>query len=919
MGNKYLDGVDEYVNEDDWRVKENSNAHYSFGTLNKHISGMVSSDYWLYRVYPKEIREGHIEGDYHIHDLGDLTFYCCGYSLKDIIKKGIKGISNIPRSKPAKHFDSILAQIANITTIYQNEAAGAVAFNNFDTLLAPFVKNDGLEYNDVYQAMQSFIFQINSNSRGGAEPAFSNITFDLTPSKDIVDERVWIEGKQNGFKYRDCQKEMDMINKAFYEIMLKGDADDAPFAYPIPTYNIHERFDWENSNNKGLWKMAGRYGTPYFSNFLNSDMNPEDARSMCPLGGEEKVLVKSTRGRGLEYSKIKNIYEGNGNHEVREIYSDGRFVKGIFNKWENQELIEVELENGHSIKMTKTHLNYIKKDKNEDILELTGEELDEGYYLPYSLNEFEGEGGSYDLGYFIGAYAGDGSLNKDTSVTFSLNQDSKKDVLYQLKEIAINYFGAEVVVKENEDTELVTLRVLSKGIVGICKDFVGGKGIEKHYTAKTYGMSKEFRQGVLQGHLDTDGGNRNRIYTSSEKMVESINMLTATLGTTTSIYKDERDKKITYSDNPNYAVLIYQLNRKNYGDVWFKQNNRLWIKIKNKKEIRGSVGYCFEVEDGIPMFTVGTTGILTHNCRLNIDKRELKKRGGGLFGSYDKTGSIGVVTINLPRIGYLSENVIEFYNRLKGKMELAKESLEIKREFINQRLEDGMFPAFKEYVGHFKNHFSTIGMLGMNEMCHNLLGVGINSEDGHAFSEEVLEFMREVVMNFQEETGNLYNLEATPAESTCYRLAMKDCRRWEDIYIKNGDYNKEPYYTNSCHLPVDEVQNLEHLFNHQNDLQTKFTGGTVVHVYLQNSISGEKVKKLVKKICENYKIPYFSFSPVYSICDEHGFVNGFQEKCPICGQSVESYQRITGYIRQVSKFNSGKKAEFYDRNQLEVE
>lgn len=304
-------------------------------------------------------------------------------------------------------------------------------------------------------------------------------------------------------------------------------------------------------------------------------------------------------------------------------------------------------------------------------------------------------------------------------------------------------------------------------------------------------------------------------------------------------------------------------------------------------------------------------------CRLRLDKRELLKRGGGLFGSAEKTGSIGVVTLNLPRYGYSAKDKETLFDLIDTYMTLAKVSLELKRKFLQEQIDRGLLPAFSEYVGTIDNHFSTIGLLGLNEMCHNFIGKGINTEEGHKLSVEVLEHMREKVADFQEETGNLYNLEATPAESTCYRLAMKDVRRYDDIYTKTGE-NNEPYYTNSCHLPVDEVENITHLFDHQNDLQKEFTGGTVVHVYLEESISGDKIKKILKNVCEKYEVPYISFSPVYSVCSEHGFLKGYYEQCPNCGQTTESYQRITGYIRPISKFNAGKRAEFFDRKQIVV-
>ncbi len=577
----YINKIDEYMDKIDWRVTENSNAHYSYGALNKYISEMQSRDYWLHRVYPSHIANGYKNGDFHIHDLGSLTVYCCGYSLLDIIIKGVKGISNIPSSKPAKHFGSLLAQVANLTTIYQNEIAGAVAFSSFDTLTAPFVKEDNLDYDGVKQIMQSFIFQINSNSRGGAEPAFSNLTFDLMVPEDMKGKPAIVAGKALDYHYSECQAEMDMINKAFFEVMLEGDSNGAVHSYPIPTYNIHKAFDWNRENETLLWEMTGKYGIPYFANFINSDMNPEDARSMC--------------------------------------------------------------------------------------------------------------------------------------------------------------------------------------------------------------------------------------------------------------------------------------------------------------------------------------------CRLRLDKRELVKRNGGLFGSGEKTGSIGVVTLNLPRYAYEAESKEQFFEILDRNLILAKDSLVIKRTFLQKQMERGLLPAFTEYVGTLDNHFSTIGYVGGNEMCVNLLGEDIVSDNGYQFMHDVLEYMRGRMQDFQEETGDLFNLEATPAESTAYKLAARDRKIYKDIFAQGEDV---PYYTNSCHIPVKQVKDIHSLYAHQHKLQALHTGGTVIHNYLETSLSGEKAKAIVKYVTENFEAPYTSLSPVYSICSTHGFIHGHVASCPHCGEPAESYQRVTGYIRPVSRFNDGKKEEFKDRRQL---
>ena len=581
----YLNKIDGYISKNDWRVTENSNAHYSFGALNKFISEMLSRDYWLHNVSPDSITNAYKNGDLHIHDLGALTIYCCGYSLMEIIYKGVRGLSNVPISKPARHFRSLLAQIANLTTIYQNEIAGAVAFSSFDTLTAPYVKEDKLSYLEVKQAMQGFIFQINSNSRGGAEPAFSNLTFDLIVPSDMKDKAVTFSGEQLTYNYSECQKEMDMINKAFYEVMLEGDANGAVHSYPIPTYNIHKEFDWNRKNDDLLWEMAGKYGIPYFANFINSDMKPEDARSMC--------------------------------------------------------------------------------------------------------------------------------------------------------------------------------------------------------------------------------------------------------------------------------------------------------------------------------------------CRLRLDKRELVKRNGGLFGSGEKTGSIGVVTINLPRYAYEARTEKELFELIAKNMDLAKEALTIKRNFLQGQLNKGLLPAFSEYVGTLNNHFSTIGYVGANEMCENFLGKDILSQEGYDLVFRVLNFMRERMKDYQEETGDLFNLEATPAESTAYKLAARDKEIFGRSILSQG--KDIPYYTNSCHIPVARVESIDQVYKHQHKLQALHTGGTVIHNYLESSISGDKAKRIIKYVSENYQAPYSSLSPVYSICKRHGFIHGNQDVCPFCGEPVESYQRVTGYIRPISKFNAGKKEEFKDRKQMKGE
>ncbi|NLK62276.1 MAG: ribonucleoside triphosphate reductase [Fusobacteria bacterium] len=579
----FKDVVNNYVKSEDWRVKENSTVTYSVGGLILHNSGAVTANYWLSEVYDDEIASAHKNGDFHIHDLSMLTAYCAGWSLKQLIQEGLGGVPGKITSAPAKHLTTLANQMVNFLGIMQNEWAGAQAFSSFDTYLAPFVKVDNLSYKEVKQAVQSFVFGVNTPSRWGTQSPFSNITLDWTVPNDLANEKAIVGGKELDFTYGDCQAEMDLVNRAFLEIMLEGDANGRGFQYPIPTYNITKDFMWDSDNAKLLFEMTAKYGTPYFQNFINSDLEPGDVRSMC--------------------------------------------------------------------------------------------------------------------------------------------------------------------------------------------------------------------------------------------------------------------------------------------------------------------------------------------CRLQLDKRELKKKTGGLFGSGEKTGSIGVVTINLPRIAHLSKNKDDFYSRLSKLMDISKRSLEIKRAVTTKLLNEGLYPYSKRYLGNFDSHFSTIGLVGMNEMAINAnwIKVDMTKEEAQNFSIEVLDFMRNRLSDYQEETGNLYNLEATPAESTAYRLAKMDVERYSDIKVAGED---KPYYTNSCHLPVGFTDDIFDALDIQDKLQTKFTGGTVFHTFLGEKISDwETTMNLVKKIAYNYRLPYYTISPTYSICSSCGYIDGEEYSCPTCGKATETYSRITGYYRPIQHWNDGKSEEFKQRKE----
>lgn len=568
-----------YLSQTDWRVNENSSINYSLGGLILHNAGAITANYWLHHIYSEAIAEAHKNGDFHLHDLSMFSGYCAGWSLRQLLELGFGGVRGKINSKPAKHFSTAIWHMINFLGTMQNEWAGAQAFSSFDTYLAPFVKNENLSFKEVKQHIQSFIYSLNTPSRWGTQPPFTNITLDWVCPEDLANKLAIIGGKESSFYYKDCQAEMDLINKAFLEVMLEGDANGRGFAYPIPTYNITKDFNWDSENAELLFQMTAKYGTPYFQNFINSDLNPSDVRSMC--------------------------------------------------------------------------------------------------------------------------------------------------------------------------------------------------------------------------------------------------------------------------------------------------------------------------------------------CRLQLDKRELRRRGGGLFGADEFTGSIGVVTINMPRIGYLSKNEEEFFARLDKLMDLAKDSLECKRKTIQKLMQQGLYPYTKRYLRSFDNHFSTIGLVGMHECCLNFLKKSIASEEGYAFTEKVLLHMRHRLSNYQEETGNLYNLEATPAEGTSYRLAKIDHEKFADIIQSGTD---DPYYTNSSNLPVDYTENVFEALKLQEGFQTKYTGGTVFHVFLGESLpDAQSCRKLIQQIVNNFRIPYVSISPTFSVCENHGRFAGKQELCPHCGKEMEIYSRITGYYRAVSFWNKGKKEEFKDR------
>ncbi len=590
-----IDLIEKYLERLDWKVRENSNMAYSLQGLNNYVSSEITKTYWLNKIYTPEVRQAHISGDIHIHDLGLLSVYCVGWDLQDLLLSGFRGAPGKAESSPAKHFRSALGQIVNFFYTLQGEAAGAQAFANFDTLLAPFIRYDNLSYREVKQALQEFVFNVNVPTRVGFQTPFTNLTMDLEPPENLKGQHVIIGGQFQQETYGDFQEEMNILNQAFLEVMSEGDAKGRVFTFPIPTYNITEGFNWDNPGLDRLWEVTAKYGIPYFANFVNSDMSPDDARSMC--------------------------------------------------------------------------------------------------------------------------------------------------------------------------------------------------------------------------------------------------------------------------------------------------------------------------------------------CRLRLDVRSLERRGGGLFGANPLTGSIGVVTINMAAIGYRASSEDEFLEGLERMMEVARTSLESKRKVLERFSEQGLYPYTRFYLRHVKqrygkywsNHFSTIGLIGMNEACLNLMGKDLADPDAVAFAGRVLDFMRDKLIMFQQETGNLYNLEATPGEGTAYRLAKLDKKRYPSIAIRNMEETGTPFYTNSTQLPVNHTTDIIEVLDLQEPLQSRYTGGTVLHVFLGEAAPDPAaVRDFIRMVCSRYSLPYFTITPSFSICPDHGYLRGEVPKCPDCGQATEVYSRVVGYLRPVNQWNDGKQAEFTIRSRFKV-
>lgn len=890
--------MNEYLRQDDWRVKANANQGYSLGGMILNISGKITANYWLNNVYPEEVGVAHRNGDYHIHDLDMLSGYCAGWSLRSLLNEGFNGVANKVESNPPKHVSSALLQMVNFLGSLQNEWAGAQAFSSFDTYLAPFVRVDKLSYEELKQRIQEFIYNLNVPSRWGTQTPFTNLTFDIHCPEDIRDDIPLIGGKEVDFKYGDLQKEMDMINKAYMEVMIAGDAHGRIFTFPIPTYNISKDFDWDSANSELLFEMTAKYGLPYFQNFINSELKPNQIRSMCPLSADTKVLVRINGT--VHRSLIKDI-----DAKEFETFYCGEWHQAKLVKVEPQRKIKVTTSSGDVITFGEHHLQPVyRKDKFETI---EVKKLKKGDWLPFNKHSYDSEFGSYKLGFAIGAYLGDGSRNSGETggVTYTIGNKEGSLRTIELLRGFWEELGYRFTVKEEKN--IWRINVGGNSFQVLRRFVTGTTALTKGLDGELFRTSKLTRLGVIDGLMMTDGSReKRRVYSFSKKLVEDVRDLVHGLGLKALLNKEDtrttEDGKL--SDNVCYCLSLPL--RTSYGKHFKEAEGFTLYQVTDitEQEVSSDL-YCFEVENEEHLFTLAN-GLVTHNCRLQLDLRELLKRGNGLFGSAEQTGSVGVVTINCARLGYVFKGDKEgLYKRLDYLMGLAKTSLEIKRKEVQKHMDQGLFPFTKRYLGTLRNHFSTIGVNGINEMIRNFTNdkFDITSEEGHAFAIEFLDHVRAKMVEYQEETGNLYNLEATPAEGTTYRFAKEDKKRWPDI-IQAGTA-KNNYYTNSSQLPVGFTDDPFEALEMQDDLQRKYTGGTVLHLYMGERIStSHACKELVKRALTHFKLPYITITPTFSICPKHGYIAGEHKFCPLCDDELVARKKRA--LLKCQKVGTGK-------------
>lgn len=902
MANETIDvkkSIEEYMYQTDWRVKANANQSYSVGGMILNVIGKVVANYWLNEVYPKEAANAHRNGDVHIHDLDFLGGYCCGHSLRALLQEGFAGVAGKTSATPPKHFSAALGQMANFLGTMQNEWAGAQAFSSFDTFLAPFVAYDKLDYTQVKQEIQEFIYCCGTSSRWGGQTVFSNITLDIKVPEDLRDKPVLIGGIDTGTTYKDYQAEMDLINLALLDVMSAGDKDGRPFTFPIPTYNITNDWDWDSPVANKIFEVTAKYGYPYFSNYISSDMSPSDVRSMAFIGSQD-IIYKDKFGR-VSKNELRHLVNNwyNAEEDNKPQYKflmDGEFVdvtemfKIPYKDY--GEYVEVTLDNGYVERFSIDHKCAVITSDGIKIKMSQDLQAGDKFLLsskPWNCSNI----GTYETGKILGYYLAEG-WKRNNEIYFAININHK-EIVDEIVKFFSN-LGSRTTVEKHEDVNIFTVHVYGKTGLGLINTYImGERATEKRLLCNVWDMSNDFRQGMLDGYIATDGSIKNDsiAHTTNKELIKDLKYLGSSVGKifresvnekNTRYFKEDKSDLETFT---SYKLDVYRCEQSDKG---------YHVPVKSIRFIKSKAEFVYNFTVNTPEHLVQLPdGVISHQCcRLRLDLRELLKKGNGLFGSAEQTGSIGVVTLNMARIGYLyKDGYPSNYNQLKQHIktlcEIAKEALEVKRKFLTDRLEAGFYPFTKRWLGTYRNFFSTIGVNGMNEMIRNYTNDvdDITTPNGKDMAEDLLNYIRDLMVEFQKETGHLYNLEATPAEGATTRFAREDKKRYPNI-IQAGTEDA-PFYTNSSQLPVDFTDDPFEALDLQDSLQTKYTGGTVLHIYLnQRMSSGEICKKFVKKVLTNYNLPYISITPVFSVCPKHGYIAGEHKFCPICEHELEA-------------------------------
>jgi len=856
----------------------------------------------LNEEYPSWVSKMHYDGDFHVHNLSKgYVPYCFGADLLTIFHRGL--ITRRLRSKPARHLDAACDHIINFFGINQQEWAGAQAFSHVNTLLAPFA--EGMAHDEVKQDIQRLIYNLNGPWRYGYQTIFSNFIMDLETPYFYKDQYVIKGGDVLDNTYEDYKDEAEMVHKAFWEVLTEGDAYGNVFSFPIPTINITKDVDWDTEVMDLIIDNTIRRGQSYFFNFIGTGLDPNMYRAMCCLVGDTKIISRGSRG--ISYKNIKEF----SNSEHMDVLVEGEFKPADWFRTTTNVVYKVTFANNQTVIFSENHPHITKRGI------VTSDKLILDDWVPFSLKGYEGEGGSYELGKLIGLYVAEGS-DKKNGKTFSLNPE-EDDIVNFIKKFASDNFGASITISESvsEYGTAINVHVNSRTFKELIDEFVGGNlATNKYLKSKVFKMSKTFRKGLWDGWREGDGSSRNRICTVSEQLKEDACALLSSIGNVGSIIIDNRTSENgKLGDNPLYIVRGYSLTRNKYKDIFEIDKDRMWIKVKSiEKEYGTRSVYDFDMATDEEMFQLAN-GLITHNCRLNLDMSDFP--AGGRWAFEGGTGSLGVVTLNMARVGYLSKDDDEIFERIDDLMDKSKEILLRKEEIVTASRDNlGLMPTATYYDVNFNNFFRTVGMLGFNELFLNY--TGDNLTEDMRLAESILDFMRNKTIEMSRETGKRFNLEETPGEGSSWELALKDKAKYKDIITMGS--GKDSYYSAMIPASHQELQ-FSNMISVGDRLLNKFTGGTAFRVNVgENNPDPRGMKKLVRSIAYNTRIPYYDFNVTFSKCSKCGNESKATfDVCPNCGsRDVKTYTRVVGYYRDISNFNPGKMEEYKNRVRYEL-